>query len=93
MTPLGERTLSTDVSTTSLARSIETERLFSNILTLFSTDCGFIAGSSSGSSRGGGGRGLEVGVVPGSAGEGRASGLEGETGGSEFLKGSSSPVL
>ena len=79
-----ELTLTAD-SPPSLALSIETDRLFSNIFTLLSTDCGFMAGSSSRSSRGGGGRGLEPGVVAGSPGEGRVSGLGGGTVGSEFI--------
>lgn len=87
-----ERTLRTDDSP-SFALSIETDRLFSNILTLLSTDCGFMAGSSSRSSRGRGGRGLELGVTAGSPGEGRASGLGGGMVGSEFIMGSCNPGL
>lgn len=85
-------TLSADDSP-SLALSIETDRLFSNILTLLSTDCGFMAGSSSRSSRGGGGRGLELGVTAGSPGEDSVSGLGGGIVGSEFIVGSCIPGL
>lgn len=46
------------LSAVSLARSTDTERLFSNIFTRVSTDCGFIAGSSAASGGGGGGRGF-----------------------------------
>lgn len=81
------------VDSPSLALSMETDRLFSNILTLLSTDCGFMAGSSSMSSRGGGGRGFEPGEIPGSPGEGRVSGLGGWIWGSEFIIGSCIPGL
>ncbi len=87
-----EHTLTADVSP-SLALSIETDRLFSNILTLLSTDCGFMAGSSSRSSRGGGGRGLEPEVLAGSLGEDSVSGLGGGIVGSEFIIGSCIPGL
>lgn len=60
------------VSLFSLARSTDTERLFSNIFTRVSTDRGFIAGSSP-ASGGGGGRGL----FTGSGSAGRVSTLGG----------------
>lgn len=44
-----------------------------------------MAGSSSRSSRGGGGRGLEPGVITGSPGEDSVSGLGGGIAGSEFI--------
>ena len=88
-----QRTLGAADSPPSLALSIETERLFSNILTLLSTDWGFMAGSSSRSSLGRGGRGLEPGVIAGSPGEGSASGLGGGMVGSELIMGSCIPGL
>lgn len=61
-------TLKLAVSFISFLFSNDADLLFSNILTLVSTDCGFIAGSSSSSVRfGGGGSGLVA--------EGRTSGL------------------
>lgn len=69
-----EFTLVTDESPTSLALSTDTERLFSNILTLVRTDCGRMAGSSCGTSLEG--TGFEV-----STGEGeRVSTLGGGVG-------------
>lgn len=55
-----KHTLIPGTSAVSLTRSTDTERLFSNILTLLSTDWGFMAGSSSSSSLGGGGNCLEA---------------------------------